>query len=163
MVARSFIYFFVVFVVFWRQLLATLLRYTLCAINGAADVTSWRSPAQTKPNVSHAGWIGSGRGRGRVRLASLLCECDDSLTSVTLMCFRFLFYAQLVLASFSFVLLRFLCNKDNKETGRQGEAEGASETAWRFYAKLICRSCLSALPPLPFPSLCILNFLFMLF
>lgn len=69
---------------------------------------------------------------GVVRLASLLCECDDSLTSVTLMCFRFLFYAQLVLASFHFVLLRFLCNKDNKETGTRrgrGSGRGASETA----------------------------------
>lgn len=75
-------------------------------------------------------WARRGEGLGGVvRLASLLCECDDSLTSVTLMCFRFLFYAQLVLASFRFVLLRFLCNKDNKEAGRQGEAEGASETA----------------------------------
>lgn len=73
--------------------------------------------------VGEAGGGREGLG-GVVRLASLLCECDDSLTSVTLMCFRFLFYAQLVLASFRFVLLRFLCNKDNKETGR-----GASETA----------------------------------
>lgn len=78
--------------------------------------------------VGEAGAGEGGKGLGGVvRLASLLCECDDSLTSVTLMCFRFLFYAQLVLASFRFVLLRFLCNKDNKETGRQGERERGSK------------------------------------
>lgn len=98
--------------------MATLLRYTLCAINGAADVTSWRSPARQSKMSRMLDESGVGEGLGGVvRLASLLCECDDSLTSVTLMCFRFLFYAQLVLASFRFVLLRFLCNKDNKETG----------------------------------------------
>lgn len=34
-------------------------------------------------------------------LPSLLCECDDFLTSATLMCFRFLFYAQLLSAAFA--------------------------------------------------------------
>lgn len=93
--------------------------------------------------------VGGGERReglgGVVRLASLLCECDDSLTSVTLMCFRFLFYAQLVLASFRFVLLRFLCNKDNKETGR-----GSKRNSLTILRQVDLQATTGA-PPFPSP------------
>jgi len=92
--------------------LATLLRYLLYAIN---VVTSWQPPKAPKTNPpTHM--CAKKRQNNEIRrsrrmrwLPSLLCECDDFLTSATLMCFRFLFYAQLLSASRSFFFLRILC------------------------------------------------------